>query len=142
MDCDSIVEIIPCVHLSKLASLPHYISGLLNYGGTPMPVIDISRILENRDSFHLMHTRIVIVKSAVYDLECLGLICEKATTISEIDKNDFKLPIIKTTNFSFLEGVCTVGRETLQFFNVDELLTKLKVEMGLDHPSVKNAGVK
>lgn len=141
LDCESIEEIIPYVYLNKITNIPHYVEGVLNYSGVPIPVIDIAHILENRASQRLMHSRIVIIKSAVYGFEYVGLICEKATSIVEIDKNLFKIPIIKSSNFSFLEGIYTTDIDAVQFFNVDELLKIFKEEMKDSLQDISSANI-
>jgi chemotaxis-related protein WspB len=130
LDCDSILEVIPRVNLKTNPSVPSYVAGLLNYGGVPVPVIDIAYMLENRASSLAMHSRIVLLKSnrQGQGSQYAGLICEKATTTIEVEKDKFIVPSIKKANFPFLEGVYTLGSEAIQFFNVNELLKMLNEE--------------
>lgn len=125
LDCDFILEIIPKVDLQKLSCTPSpYHSGLLNYGGVPLPVVDVRYLIEKKESDSAMHTRIVVLQSNVC-ASVYGLICERATTVMNLKKEDFKLPTMKTKSLPFLGGIQTINNQILQLFNPDELLKEL-----------------
>lgn len=44
-----IIEILPLVELKKIPKAPDFILGLIDYRGTPSPVIDLCNLLESRN---------------------------------------------------------------------------------------------
>lgn len=123
LDCDSIIEIIPKISLQKIgtSSSTSGITGFLNYGKTPLPVVDLSLLLEKKESSSAMHTRIVILKSESF-ASPYGLICEKATYVIELNREEFILPDMRKDYWPFLGGIYTHKGQVLQMFNVEELI--------------------
>lgn len=102
-----------------------------------MPVIDLANLIENRTSSQSLHTRIVIVKSLVSNIPAtIGLLCERATQIIEIDESNLKFSCVHATTFSFLAGIVTLNKETFQIFNVDEFFRKYQADIGINAHSV------
>ncbi len=118
LDACPIVEIIPKVHFKKIPHTADYVSGLITYGGTPVPVIDMPQIIEKRPSSPAMHTRIIIVQQGE---QLLGLIGEKVTTTVDLASEQFIRSGVQVKDLPFLGGVYRSGEQSIQFIQLDEL---------------------
>jgi chemotaxis-related protein WspB len=61
LDVHQIAEVLPLVALNAVPRAPKGIAGVVDYGGTPVPVIDLSQLLANRSAHRRLNTRLVIV---------------------------------------------------------------------------------
>jgi chemotaxis-related protein WspB len=91
-----VAEILPLVALQEVPRAPPGVAGIIDYGGTPVPVIDLSVVLANRPAHRRFNTRIVMVRcSAGGDTRLLALIAERATDTMRRDPSDFRDPGVK-----------------------------------------------
>lgn len=63
MESNDVVEVIPRVSLRPAVNLPSYVSGLFNYRGVVVPVIDLCVLIQNRPSGQNLSSRIIMVRS-------------------------------------------------------------------------------
>ncbi len=124
----SVMEVIPKVNLQPLTHAPDYFSGLLNLSGTPVPVIDFSKLVANRPSSSSMHSRIILFSTLDKEEETpsFGLIAEKVTETSLLPTSAFVTPQIPIGDFPFLGGILNTESETVQMVLVEELFKRLK----------------
>ncbi|MBW2466577.1 MAG: purine-binding chemotaxis protein CheW [Deltaproteobacteria bacterium] len=61
LETNQIVEIVPLVKLKKIPTTQAYVSGLMNYRGKGVPVIDLCQLIENTPWEDTFSTRIVII---------------------------------------------------------------------------------
>lgn len=126
LDCDLIVEIFPKINLKPIPSEPSYITGFMNYGGIPVPVIDTVQLIENRPSENSMHTRIVLLKYQSFENDSfIGLICEKAISTIEAELSQFIRIGLKSNEKPYLGGMFTDGPNSIQYFDVLALFKKI-----------------
>lgn len=113
LDAESIVEVFPKVTLNPIPGQPEpYLAGLLNYGGKPIPVVDICQLIEKRPCSEAMHSRIILT-------DHLALLAEKVTETADLDPDRFFPSGL--TLFPFLKGVYTEGERSIQRFDLAEL---------------------
>lgn len=62
MDVARIVEVLPLVDVRPLPNAAPGLDGAFNYRGTPVPVVDLSRVTLGRPSARRMSTRIIVVR--------------------------------------------------------------------------------
>ena len=81
LDINQIIEIVPLVKLKKIPTAPNYVSGLMNYRGEGIPVIDLSQLVDNVDYEDALSTRIIVVKYPAKNEgdKPLGLIANNVT---------------------------------------------------------------
>lgn len=80
IEATQIVEVVPFVNLKKMPRAQGAISGLANYRGRLLPVIDLSILLEGVASETMVSTRILISKNPFAGAESqtlLGLIAPR-----------------------------------------------------------------
>jgi chemotaxis-related protein WspB len=92
LDTRAIAEILPLVDCRPVAGAPTGVAGIIDYGGTPVPVVDLSLLLLNRPALRRLSTRIVLVRSGKGSTAggLLGLIAEQATETMRCDPADFR----------------------------------------------------
>jgi chemotaxis-related protein WspB len=91
LDIRQVAEVLPLVNIETIARASAVVAGIINYGGAPVPVIDLSRLLMDRPAHRRLSTRIVLVRHAAggpHDL--VGLIAERATETMRRDSGDFR----------------------------------------------------
>lgn len=128
LDSENIIEVFPKIKLKQLPRTEDYVAGLINYGGIPVPVIDLPQLVTKRASSSAMHTRIILLQYTLADIgtHLLGVIAEKVTETKEMEKTSFKDSGIKVKDLPFLGGIYTEGETAIQLFKTDELFKYLK----------------
>lgn len=130
ISCKQIVEIIFLVKLQKIAQMPNYVAGLLNYRGDIMPVIDLCELLMKNQYSHKLSTRIIIInfRSKQGKIYRLGLIAEKVTetlTIQETDLNHSKL----LEDSSFYRGeIINAQHGMIPLIKIESLLSESQLQ--------------
>ena len=91
LSISDVVEIIPYVKLTAIPNLPDYISGLCNYRGLSVPVIDLCSLFIERPCDKKLSTRIIVIEVTENSLnkKMVGLMVEKATEIVKIEEDSF-----------------------------------------------------
>ena len=81
LDITQIIEIVPLVKFKKIPTAPTYVSGLMNYRGEGIPVIDLCQLIESFSFDDALSTRIIIVNYPIKNGENkpLGLIANNVT---------------------------------------------------------------
>ena len=78
----------PFVDLRAVPGAPPAVAGIIDYGGAPVPVIDLAQLLANRPAQRRLGTRIVLVHYA--NQHVLGLIAERATETVRKEPSEFQ----------------------------------------------------
>lgn len=99
LDVAQVVEVLPLVALESVPRAPEGVAGIIDYGGTPVPVIDLSLVLAGRSAHRRFNTRIVMVRYAVGgQSRLIALIAERATETMRRDPADFIDPGLKAAS--------------------------------------------
>lgn len=61
LESKQIVEIVPLVEIKKLPHAPDYISGVFNYRGQIVPILDLCQLIQGRPCYTHLSTRIILV---------------------------------------------------------------------------------
>ncbi len=122
-----VVEITPLTSLKEVPSAPSSLSGLMNYRGKPLPVIDICIASHKRACKRHMNSRIIItnVLSAAGVSYTLGLLVENvAGMIRHEDDNIVSNPVnLESTPHLEKIYIDKKSSEMIQYVNADALLT-------------------
>lgn len=86
---DLVERILPYAVLKELPGSSHGLTGILNYQGTPVPVVDLCLVLAGVPSRELLHTRILLCSFASSPSGRLGLLAEGVTETRQLDPADF-----------------------------------------------------
>ena len=123
----SIVEVVPRIQVQKLPNTPEYFSGLMNYGGKPIPIIDFSSLISDIPSSHALYTRIVIMKnpSEISNHQLIGIIAEKVTQTAYYQPDEFKDSGVNNARFPFFGGIIQNERGMIRLINTGKLYQSL-----------------
>lgn len=124
LDCEPIIEIFPRITLKPLPGVKDHpcLSGLLNYGGKPVPVVDLCLLLEKRPCSDSMHTRLILVE---FNQHLLALMAEKVTETAHLEKKMFVESGLQIKEMPFLKGIYHEGDKSIVLFDLEKLTKNL-----------------
>ena len=137
LDALQIAEVLPLVAIKHIPQAPPAVSGVFNYRGAPVPVIDVSQLTLGRPAARRLSTRIVLVHYPCGDdgaTHLLGLIVEKATQTERHAPADFVASGITSADAPYLGPVATDARGLLQWIDVQTLLPPAFRDMLFNQP--------
>lgn len=120
-----IIEVLPLINLKRVPCAPDGVAGVLNYHGTPVPVIDLNEMMLAQPAARRLSTRIILVK---YPLEAqlpraLGLVAEHATNMIHRSIEDFIETGVESQDARYLGKVTNDPGGLIQWIEVERLLT-------------------
>jgi chemotaxis-related protein WspB len=125
LPASSVIEVLPLMNLKRVPGAPSGVVGVLNYHGTPVPVIDLNEMTLGEPAARRLSTRIILVW---YPLEAqhpraLGLIAEHATNMIQRSSEDFIETGVESDEVRFLGRVANDIGGLIQWIDVERLLT-------------------
>lgn len=120
-----IVEVLPLVALKSLPGAPRGVAGLLDYRGTPVPVVDLSALALGTPAAPRVSTRLLMVRYAPArgGEQLLGLIAERTTETLQRAPEDFR-PTEVEGGARYLGPVVHDARGLIQRVEISALLTE------------------
>ena len=118
-----IVRVLPLLELKQLPLTPDYVAGLMDLHGTPVPVIDLSRLAGLPAAAAQFDTRIVIVDYRApggATVHALGLLASQVRGIADIDTE--KLDDSGVATAPFLGQVASDADGIVQLVELAHLL--------------------
>jgi chemotaxis-related protein WspB len=120
----SIIEILPLMNLKRVPCAPAAVAGVLNYRGSPVPVIDLNEMMVGEPAARRLSTRIILV---MYPLpaeppRALGLIAEHATNMVQRSNQDFIETGVESDEARYLGRVTNDVGGLIQWIEVERLL--------------------
>ena len=118
-----IVRVLPLLELKQLPLTPDYVAGLMDLHGTPVPVIDLSRLAGLPPAAAQFDTRIVIVDYRApggASTHVLGLLATQVRGIADIGTE--KLEDSGVTTAPFLGQVASDADGIVQLVELEHLL--------------------
>lgn len=123
LDVSQIIEVVPLVTFKKVHRTPKYVTGLFNYRGTMVPVIDLSALISGKPSLPLLSTRIILVNFINSDKHhILGLIAERVTETIMFREEDFKPPVIESETTRYLGDIIPMEDGMIQRIKIENVL--------------------
>ena len=109
LDANQVVELLPMVRIEKPPCLSAAFTGLINYRGSLLPVMELCMLIGGRPSPNRLSTRIVLVRQAGEETGSgpFGLIVERATETQDREPSDFASRGDIAPAVNFLEGTTT-----------------------------------
>jgi chemotaxis-related protein WspB len=125
LSAGSIIEVLPLMNLKSVPRAPAGVAGLLNYHGTPVPIIDLNEMTLAEPAARRFSTRIILVK---YPFEAqhthaLGLIAEHATKMIRRSIQDFTETGVESDAAPYLGRVANDPGGLIQRIEIERLLT-------------------
>jgi chemotaxis-related protein WspB len=125
LPASSVIEVLPLMNLKRVPGAPAGLAGVLNFHGTPVPVIDLNEMALGEPAARRLSTRIILV---LYPLDphhprALGLIAEHATNMIKRTIQDFIETGVESDDARFLGKVANDAGGLIQWVEVERLLT-------------------
>ena len=133
MESKDVVEVIPRVSLRPAVNLPGYVSGLFNYRGVVVPVIDLCFLIQNRASGQNLSSRIIMVTSSDKHGKdhYIGLLAEGVTDTISRPLNAFHETGLDSGSKSFLGGMTLDERGMVQILHLKVLMEQINPIHGM-----------
>ena len=119
-----VIEIVPWVVLRRLPHAPEYVAGLLNYRGTPVPVIDVTALMRGSPSRQMLSTRIILVDypGKTHTRHILGILAERIGVSDSFEKRTFTEAGIRVAGAPYLGDISVDDPEMIQVVRIEKLL--------------------
>jgi chemotaxis-related protein WspB len=125
LEARRVAEVLPPVALKKIPAAAPGIAGVLNYHGSPVPVVDLGAMALGQPARARLSTRILLVRYAAGTgpEQFLGLLAEQATETLRREPADFQPAGVTSPDTPFLGPVTTDSRGLIQRVELEQLLT-------------------
>lgn len=119
-----VAVVLPLPQFKQVPGAPAWVAGLFSYGGSNVPVLDMSRLATGQAAASRLSTRLVLVRYAVPGMgeRLLGLVLEKTTDTLRCDDQAFEASPLDHGQARYLGPVMQHGQDLLQWITVDSLL--------------------
>lgn len=124
LDAQQVIEVIPLVVLKQVPRVDAAISGIFNYRGTPVPVIDLCVFLNQKKCRNNLGSRIIITQLKMPDqsLKTVGLLAEHVTEVIKCNASEFTRSGINAANAEFLQNVYQHQNGLIQIIDVPKVI--------------------
>jgi chemotaxis-related protein WspB len=137
LEAGEVAEVLPLVGIRPILQAPPGVAGILNYHGSPVPVMDLSQLTLGQPAARRLNTRIVLVqyRSDGGTTHLLGLIAERATEILRCEPSDFTAPGVHSAAAPYLGPVVVDARGVIQKIEVNQLVRQPMRDVLFREPS-------
>lgn len=131
IECTRIVEVVPRVTTRPIPHAPTYVTGMMEYRGQLLPVIDLCQIALGRACENHFSTRILLVNYRTPDgrSALLGLLAERVNEVVRCQVGAFCSTHIHNSAAPYLGRLAREEQGLLQCIDVDHLLHAEAVAM-------------
>jgi chemotaxis-related protein WspB len=119
-----VAEVLPMLEVKRIPQAPPAVRGAFDFRGTPVPLLDLSRLALGRDAAEQLSTRIVLVHypDARGATRLLGLLAEHATETLRRDPSEFRDAGVEVPDAPWLGRVASDAGGLVQWVQVEQLL--------------------
>ena len=120
-----VAEVLPPVSLKTVPAAATGIAGVLDYHGTPVPVVDLRAMTLREPTRARLSSRLLLVRygSDAARARLLGLLAEQATETIRREPAEFQPAGVSPADAPFLGPVTSDARGLIQRIEPDQLLT-------------------
>jgi chemotaxis-related protein WspB len=124
MESKDVLEVIPRVALRPAVNSPNYVSGLFNYRGSVVPVVDLTYLIQGRPSCENLSSRIIMVTQCDHQGkdQFIGLLSEGVTDTLSSPLGSFQSKGLKSQSKPYLGGMTIDERGIVQILHLNILL--------------------
>lgn len=124
LDAGQIVEVLPLVSFRPIPQAPRGVSGVINYHGGPVPLVDLAELALGKPSRLRMSTRIILVNYVEPggETHLLGLLAEQSTETIRRTEAEFADSGVAVDSAPYLGPLTSDARGTIQRVEVNRLL--------------------
>jgi chemotaxis-related protein WspB len=126
LDVQHVVEVLPQVESKTLLGAAVGVTGLMNYRGKPVPLLDLPQLTLGQPCARRMSTRIIVTKwsGTSGESHLVGLLAERVTETMRRKASDFKEISSNGCRGTFAGAVATEGRSLIQRVEVKDLIPR------------------
>ena len=119
-----LVRVLPLMDFKRLPHAPPCVAGLMNFHGTPVPVIDLGVLTRQVACPAQFDTRILLTEFSAGDgaTHWLGLLVERVSHLSHLDPSAFSDSGVSNAGAPYLGQVVATDGALLQLVELDHLL--------------------
>jgi chemotaxis-related protein WspB len=124
LEAGQVVEVLPLINFKRIPKAPASVSGVFDFRGTPVPLIDLAELALGRPSQAKMSTRIVLTNYLMGSGEkhLIGLIAEYVMETLQRAESDFVDSGVSATDAPYLGPVTTDKNGIVQRIEINRLL--------------------
>jgi chemotaxis-related protein WspB len=121
-----LVELLPLLPQRELPHAPAYISGIINYRGQTVPVLDLCQLALDRPCEVLVSTRLVVLRwqSAGRAPKLLALMVERATSEIDLDPSTLEPLPVRIEQAPYLKDLAASAAGMMQLVDVSRMLSE------------------
>ena len=128
LETAAVVEIVPGVALKPILRAPAGIVGLLDYHGSPVPVVDLCALATGQPAQARFSTRLILVQVPASTDQppaerLVGLLTERATSILQREPGDFKSSGLPSSDAPYLGPVTADATGFIHRVRLESLLS-------------------
>jgi chemotaxis-related protein WspB len=125
IEAAQVVEVLPLVNLKHIPRAPLGVAGVLDYHGTPVPLIDFTELAQGTPARKWMSTRIILVnhRDKSGKIHLLGFLAEHATETMHRSEEDFVDSGVTAADAPYLGPVITDAAGIIQRIGIQNLLS-------------------
>lgn len=125
LDASQVAEVLPLLDLKHIPRSPPGLTGVFNYRGTVVPVVDLCELALNRPAQERLSTRIIIAHyaDAAGAARLLGLIAERVTEAMRREPGEFASTGVTLSEAPYLGAIASDGVGLVQWIDVKTLLS-------------------
>ncbi|MBU4211539.1 MAG: chemotaxis protein CheW [Kiritimatiellae bacterium] len=126
LEARQVIEVVPLVTLRACPGAPAYMTGLANYHGTGVPIVDLGRLVGGAPCAVYLSTRIILTTYAGGDGQqrVIGLLAETVIETVEREEADFSQTGVAASGTSDLGKLAVSGTGFVQRVVVEQLVPK------------------
>ena len=131
LEVKDIIEIVPFARLKRIPKAPPYMSGLLNYRGNTVPIIDICYLMSDKVSELKLSSRIALINYSTNDgkSSCIGLLSEHMTETVRFDESDFSDSGVNLKDNPYLGKVVIDDKGIVQMIDIKKIIPEEAYEI-------------
>lgn len=120
-----LVRVLPLMGLKQLPQTPAYVAGLMNYHGTPVPVVDLNMLACEARCGTQFDTRILLTEFEADDghRHHLGLMVERVSHVVDMNSVQFSEPGVSSTAAPYLGKITASDGAIVQLVELAQLLS-------------------
>ena len=124
LEAGQVVEVLPLLEFKRIPRAIVGVAGLINYHGTPIPLLDLTELTLGRPSQARMSTRIIVTNYLEESGERhpIGLLAERVTETIRRAEADFKRSGVNVEGARFLGPVLVEADNIIQRVELKHLL--------------------
>lgn len=122
-----VVEVVPQVAQRTLPHAPAFVTGLFDYRGCVVPVVDLGLLMGRPKCAPRLSTRIVVVNAAATtsaERHLLGLIAEQVSDVKRFDDSHVVFPTMGLEQAPYLGTIVKAEEGLVQIVEVERVLTE------------------